>query len=416
MKFKREENMDLQTEYFDDGSSFQAIDPLMLNPNHLSNISIFERFPKKNNTYRFRCLITDTGSMETEKLSRLLKSWEIIYVHKKHLGNYNAHIKDNLGYILRHETIDVKKKTAIFTRVSTEIIKGVFNIQLHKAGPDPDALKQVEKLISNAIEFITDTGSLNGLADLIGHDYDTHAHSIKVAWLVAAFINNNRDLFPKQSDADFQQFLIKAAVAGLLHDIGKTKIPKNILNKKGRLNNLEYITVQSHSAYSISLLFEGGFPTYALQAILYHHENEDGSGYPCGLKNDGIPLVAKITHIADVFEALTAKRPYKAPKSPFEALRIMSGSNPHAETLSHFEKEARENAKVPIETIVRNEPDIKRRRLREKEMMEEEAQKRVEARLILRDRGMAHCFDEDLIKRFIMTMNQSSSFNFSGLL
>ena len=72
--------------------------------------------------------------------------------------------------------------------------------------------------------------------------------------------------------------------------------------------------------------------------------------------------------------------------------------------------------KVPIKTIVRNEPDIKRRRLREKEMMEKEAQKRVEARFKLRDQGMAHCFDKDLMNRFIITINKSQSFDLSGLL
>lgn len=408
--------MDFQIEYFDDGTSFKAIDPIMINPEYLNTFSIYERFPKKNGQYRFQCLITEPDSIPRGKIIELLKSWETVYVHKKQHQYYQEHIRNNLGYILKHDGIDIGKKTQTLTRISTDIIKDVFSKHLSRTGVSPGAIGRVEKLISQAVEFMRDTESLDGLADLIGHDYDTHTHSLKVGWLMATFINANRDLFGDQSDTDFRDFIIKSAVAGLLHDIGKIKIPENILNKKDKLNNLEYITVQSHTAYSLTLLFGTGLPKFAMQAILYHHENEDGSGYPCGLKKDRIPLIAKIIHIIDVFEALTSERPYKKAKTPFEALRIMTGTNPHIEMLNLFEEEIRENKKVPVETIVRNEPDIKIRTLREKQMMEEEIQKRVEARLKLRDQGMSHCFDMALVKRFIRTINQSKSFDLDALL
>jgi hypothetical protein len=175
-----------------------------------------------------------------------------------------------------------------------------------------------------------------------------------VGWLMAIFINANKELFEVQSSSELKNLLVQAVVAGLLHDIGKIKIPRNILNKKGKLNNLEYIVIQSHTAYSASLLFDTGLSKYSMQAILYHHENEDGSGYPSGLKMDRIPLIAKICHIADVFDALTSKRHYKDSKTPFEALKIMTGENPYLDTLLKFEKEARENRKTPVSAIVRD--------------------------------------------------------------
>ncbi|MCK5349302.1 MAG: metal-dependent phosphohydrolase, partial [Desulfobacula sp.] len=135
-----------------------------------------------------------------------------------------------------------------------------------------------------------------------------------------------------------------------------------------------------------------------------------------GLSQDQIPLIAKICHITDVFDALTSKRHYKESKTPFEALKIMTGENPYLDTLKKFEEEARENKKTPVKAIVRDDYDVKLRRLREKEMIEEEAKKRVEARIKLRDKGMAHCFDTDLLRRFIYTINQSESFHLSELL
>lgn len=233
---------------------------------------------------------------------------------------------------------------------------------------------------------------------------------------MATFINANKDLFTPKKDHGFKNLLIQATVAGLLHDIGKIKIPSNILNKNGKLDNLEYIIIQSHTAYSVCLLFDTGISRYASQAILYHHENEDGSGYPTGLASDQIPMIAKICHIADVFDALTSKRSYKESKSPYEALKIMAGNNPYLDTLKKFEKEVSDNVKIPATALVRDDYDIKLRRLREKEMMEEEAKKRVEARTKLRDQGMVHCFDKELLKRFIQTINRSESFELSALL
>ena len=164
------------------------------------------------------------------------------------------------------------------------------------------------------------------------------------------------------------------------------------------------------------LLFDMDITKHAMQAILYHHENEDGSGYPTGLSHEQIPLIAKVCHIADVFDALTSRRHYKEPKTPFEALKIMTGDNPHLDTLKKFEQEVSENIKTPVSAIVRDDYDIKLRRLREREMIEQEALKRVEARVKLRDQGMSHCFDKSLLKRFIVTINRSESFELSDLL
>lgn len=406
----------MKMEYVTDGTDFFKIDPLSINPDHLADFSIFERTAQRDNQYRFRCLLTDPASMQKEKLVMLLRSWQDVYIHEKQVKTYQKYLKENLEYILMHDEIDVSRKTDTLVHLSTDVVSRYFESNFSGTTGDNAVMDEVRKLISQAIGFISDINSLDGIAQLIGHDYETHTHSIKVGWLMATFINFNKDLFRDECGPDFKKYLIQAAVAGLLHDIGKVKVPKNVLNKKGRLNNLEYITVQSHTAYSTSLLFDSGLEKSTMRAILYHHENEDGSGYPCGLEGDRIPLLAKICHIVDVFDALTSKRHYKDSKSVFEALKIMTGDNPYLETLHKFETEARENAKTPVSAIVRDDYEAKLRRLREKEMIEQEAKKRVEARMKLRDQGMAHCFDKELLKRFIYTINQSRSFNLSDLI
>lgn len=403
-------------EYFSDGSDFSPIDPLSINPGALADFSLYERKNLSKDKFRFHCLLTDTRSIEQDRLIKLLRSWEDIYIHKSQAETYKQYLKENLAYFLSHDEIDISKKTDTLTNLSTEVITSYFETNFGDPGACKKSLRRLESLISKAISFISDINSLNGIAKLIGHDYETHTHSIKVGWLMAIFVNYNRDLFENEIDEGFDRFLIQAAVAGFLHDIGKIKVPQNVLGKKGRLNNLEYILVQCHTAYSASLLFDSGLSRPTMQAILYHHENEDGSGYPVGLVKDQIPVIAKVCHIVDVFDALTSKRHYKEAKTPYEALSIMTGANPHIETLNKFEKEARENVKTPVTATVRDDYDIKLRRLRERELVEKEAAKRVEARIKLRDRGMSHCFDKDLMRRFVYTINKSEGFNLSGLL
>jgi HD-GYP domain-containing protein (c-di-GMP phosphodiesterase class II) len=404
------------TEYFDDGSSFFAIDPLSINPEALTDFSLFERYPHKKTQYRFRCLLKDSNSIPKERLMDLLRSWETIYIHKNQARNYREYVKSNLEFILKHEEIDVGKKTQTLINLSTEIIKDSFTANFSLQTESVRAVQNIEKLVSQSIDFISSITSLKGMADLIGHDYDTHTHSIKVGWLMAIFINSNQDLFEMETKDKLRDFMIQSSVAGFLHDIGKIKIPKNIINKKGKLDNVEYVVVQCHTAYSTSLLFEAGLPRFSMQTILYHHENEDGSGYPCGLSDDEIPLVAKICHLVDVFDALTSKRAYKDAKTPFEALKIMTGENPYIDVLQKFETEIRENKKANVNAIVRDGYEAKLRRLREREILEEEAEKRVELRNKLRDKGMSHCFDRNILKRFILTINKSESFDLAGLL
>jgi len=408
--------MGMAPEYFDDGSAFLAVDPLSINPAALTNFSLFERYPAKDGIYRFRCLLVDTGAVDITRLRAMLENWDTVYIHKNEIQKYKIYVKDNLEFILNHTSIPAKKKTAILVRLSTDAIKETFAAPFVPQSQISETIEDLKKFVYRTLDFLSGIESLDGIATMIGHDYDTHTHSVKVGWLSAVFIKANQDLFGNPGRERLKQLLLQAAVAGFLHDLGKVKIPENVLRKPGRLNNLEYVLMQSHPAFGAALLFGKKLSDDTFQAILYHHENEDGSGYPCGLAGDEIPLPAKICHIADVFDALTSARPYKEGKTPVEALKIMAGKNPYLDTLKNFEAEVIENSRPPVTTIVRDEYALKLRRLRERQMLEEEAEKRVEARVKLRDQGMSHCFDKELLKRFIVTLSKSDSFNLSGLL
>ncbi len=103
--------------------------------------------------------------------------------------------------------------------------------------------------------------------------------------------------------------------AGLLHDIGKISIPENILKKTSRLTDEEYSIMKTHVENSTKMIRYLPDMDYVLPAVVGHHERYDGKGYPRGLAGENIPYMARILTVADCFDAMTAKRPYKQPLS-----------------------------------------------------------------------------------------------------
>lgn len=111
------------------------------------------------------------------------------------------------------------------------------------------------------------------------------------------------------------------AVAGLLHDIGKTEIPETILNKPYKLTDKEYEAMKMHALKGYTLLSNAKMDERICEVALNHHERCDGSGYPSGIAGDKIPKLAKIVAIADVYDAMTAERVYRDSICPFEVIQ-----------------------------------------------------------------------------------------------
>ena len=100
-------------------------------------------------------------------------------------------------------------------------------------------------------------------------------------------------------------------LAGELHDLGKIGIPLDILNKPGKLSNLEYRLIQEHVPNCYGIVKDMKFPFSLAKTIYQHHERLDGTGYPEGLKADKIILEARILAVSDVLESMTSYRPYR---------------------------------------------------------------------------------------------------------
>ncbi len=134
-------------------------------------------------------------------------------------------------------------------------------------------------------------------------------------------------------------------VAAFLHDLGKVKIPREILTKPKKLTPDEYLTIMKHPAWGIEMLELIEFPWEVKSLILHHQERFDGKGYPDGLEGEDIPLSARIISIADFFDAMTTDRPYRSAMNLNETFSIMKrekGKSLDPELLDVFELLIRE--------------------------------------------------------------------------
>ncbi|WP_138752814.1 HD-GYP domain-containing protein [Paenibacillus sinopodophylli] len=115
------------------------------------------------------------------------------------------------------------------------------------------------------------------------------------------------------------------SLAATLHDVGKVKLPLEVLNKPGKLNEVEFQLIKKHTIYGYELL-KGttGLSLRIARVALQHHEREDGNGYPLGIKKENIDLFSSIVSVADIFHAMSSKRPYHEPLSFHEIVSQMS--------------------------------------------------------------------------------------------
>ncbi len=140
----------------------------------------------------------------------------------------------------------------------------------------------------------------------------TSGHQIRVAKLASA-IAREMELSENKIEA--------VHIASLVHDIGKINVPQEILSKPGILSDLEMRIIQIHPQAGYSILNEIDFPWSIAEIVRQHHEHVDGSGYPQGLKADEIVIEARIICVADVIEAMSSHRPYRAVLGLKEAVR-----------------------------------------------------------------------------------------------
>ncbi|MBF0161052.1 MAG: HD-GYP domain-containing protein [Magnetococcales bacterium] len=215
-----------------------------------------------------------------------------------------------------------KKAAAVYYSVK-ELMQELFEC------PTAEFIKDTKEAVGSLVDMVMeDDEAAHALIQVTQHDFYTYTHSVNVGTLSVCLA---KKLFQKDPSHDMREM----GAGFFLHDLGKVRVGKEILNKPGRLDEHEMKRMRTHPYQSFKILQETSQLSEECRVItMQHHERADGTGYPLRLVGEQIHDYGRICCIADVYDALTAKRSYKEGMSPFSALKIMRD-----EMLSHFHKE-----------------------------------------------------------------------------
>jgi putative nucleotidyltransferase with HDIG domain len=195
--------------------------------------------------------------------------------------------------------------------------------------PTKENIQETKETIAELVEMIlTDDETAGYLTKITSYDYYTYSHSVNVGFLA---ISMSKVLFRRSDNHDMYEL----GAGFFLHDIGKVQIDTTIVNKPGRLSDTEMNEMRRHPSLGFKVLHDAQQLTEECKKIvLQHHERNDGTGYPKGLRGDEIHLYGKICSLADVYDALTTDRPYRQKMRPYEALILMKN-----EMINHFQRD-----------------------------------------------------------------------------
>lgn len=226
----------------------------------------------------------------------------------------NIEISPEVQMTIEKLTVADRSKVNLSESVKKRVSEGIKFLYNDTTAPDfiDTAANVTSSLVSSIME--NEAVALNIDALKFSDEY-TFQHSVDVA-TIAMLIAKNSNM----SEAEIQ----KIGLAGLLHDMGKSKIPNEILNKAGKLTEEEFTIMKNHSLYGYQILQEkGSIPQEVLLGVLQHHEKLNGRGYPMGVTADKISPYAKILSIADIYDALVTERPYKKGFSQQDAIEMI---------------------------------------------------------------------------------------------
>lgn len=235
-----------------------------------------------------------------------------LYVPFQEKVLYTHYLESNLKSILTDPSVPTLKKTEVLYNVTTQAVKEMLD--------DPrsgDVIPRTQYLVENTLDFIFHhPTAFQCMLKLTCFDYYTHTHSVNVGMF---------SIFLAREVGLSEDTLFRLGVGALLHDIGKCMVDPKIVNFPGRLSPEQFEQMKMHPVYGYEILVNEHNVRDELQldVVRHHHEKLTGTGYPDKLKGDEVSVYARISAIADIFDALTTRRSYKNAFRSFDALNLM---------------------------------------------------------------------------------------------
>jgi HD-GYP domain-containing protein (c-di-GMP phosphodiesterase class II) len=250
------------------------------------------------------------GSHITSTEKAIINTINVLYVPEEDYPFYEKYLEMSKKSSA-HKNLTFYDKTSIMYNEASVVLNNLFS--------NPESLSNYESakgIVNEMVDTIlNDEFTIKSLMKIASHDYYTHTHSINVT-IYSLSLGSYLGLT--------QQALSDLGESALLHDLGKSKVDVNIINKKAKLTDKEFEEIKKHPMLGYTIGLKLGIKNRdVLEGIRHHHEKMDGSGYPHKMKGEKIPYFARIIAICDIFDALTSKRSYKEAMTSFEALLLM---------------------------------------------------------------------------------------------
>lgn len=232
-----------------------------------------------------------------------------LYVKFASRREHHRFLDERLSKLLDRPNVPLAQKAHVLYEIADPVLSTVYST--------PSSSENIAAAcgyVKNCIKYLNDRGALPELVELSKKTLTEHAHALHVATYTISLA--------KMTGYQSKDEVFALGMGALLHDIGKSKIDTDIVNKAGELNDIEWQLMRQHPQFGEEILDNRQLvPILSKRIVAEHHERVNGKGYPRGIK--GIHVFSKMVGIADCFNALTSERTYSKAMSPFEALKFM---------------------------------------------------------------------------------------------
>jgi HD-GYP domain-containing protein (c-di-GMP phosphodiesterase class II) len=279
-----------------------------IEPNMFPDVSLYMK--SGNNYVLYKSHDNTFTKQDTERL--LQNKVDFLYVSPEDMDTINEYMESNADRLLKSDKFDSKTKGKIIYQTSINYVGDIFT--------NPEKVTNMSRstrMIENLLTYLSsDSDALSSLESVMSHNYYTFVHSLQVTTL-SIMLHSEAYLLERDE-------LMDVGIGTLLHDFGKVFIPQGILKKQYKLTPDEIELIKKHPEDGYRFLKENTkLNDIALSIVRYHHERNNGTGYPLGLKGEAIPRSAQVGAICDVYCTMTIDHSGRRTIPPSLCVQIM---------------------------------------------------------------------------------------------
>lgn len=253
----------------------------------------------------------DIDLTEQKRIELIERGVKFLYVVDEDAGSYFTFVDRTVGEVLNAESSSPEEKSKILYQTTSSLVQATFS-----RPESPILIKTNRTMVEHTVDALAaDPALLRAMASTFSLDYSLYTHAVHVATFGTALLMEIMGTETRVKEA---------AMGFLLHDVGKCRVPTQILRKNGILTTVEMKEVEKHPDHGVALMrLHDEISDTAMEIIHSHHEKLNGRGYPRRLPPEKISLETRICTIIDIYDALTSHRAYKPALHGVEALTLM---------------------------------------------------------------------------------------------